>query len=216
MRPIRLILVDDHTLVREGIRSLLASLERIEIVGDAGDGNEALRLMARHKPDLALLDISMPGLNGLEAMTRAAKEHPRTRVIMLSMHADDEFVQRALQAGAAGYLLKNAGLQELELAVRAVARGEAWISPAVSNKLIATYGGARKGETSSGPLTSRQREILQLIAEGFSSKEIAERLDLSVKTVETHRTRLMDRLGIHGLAGLVRYAVRLGIVRAES
>jgi DNA-binding NarL/FixJ family response regulator len=135
---------------------------------------------------------------------------------MLSMHADDEFVQRALQAGAAGYLLKNAGLQELELAVRAVARGEAWISPAVSNKLIATYGGARKGETSSGPLTSRQREILQLIAEGFSSKEIAERLDLSVKTVETHRTRLMDRLGIHGLAGLVRYAVRLGIVRAES
>jgi DNA-binding NarL/FixJ family response regulator len=204
VRPIRLILVDDHTLVREGIRSLLASLEGIEIVGDAGDGNEALRLMASHKPDQALLDISMPGLNGLEATTRAAREHPRTRVIMLSMHADDEFVQRAFQAGAAGYLLKNAGLQELELAVHAVARGEAWISPAVSNKLIATYGGARNRESSSGPLTSRQREILQLIAEGFSSKEIAQRLDLSVKTVGTHRTRLMDRLGIHGLAGIVR------------
>jgi DNA-binding NarL/FixJ family response regulator len=214
---IRLILVDDHTLVREGIRSLLESLEGIEIVGDAADGTEALGLMARQKPDLALLDISMPGLNGLEATTRAAKEHPRTRVIMLSMHADDEFIHRAFQAGAAGYLLKNAGLHELELAVRAVARGEAWISPAVSNKVIATYGGAgKRAESSSGPLTSRQREILQLIAEGFSSKAIAERLDLSVKTVETHRTRLMDRLGIHGLAGLVRYAIRLGIVRAES
>jgi DNA-binding NarL/FixJ family response regulator len=217
VRLIRLILVDDHTLVREGIRSLLESLEGIEIVGDAGDGKEALGLMAKLKPDLALLDISMPGLNGLEATMRATKEHPRTRVIMLSMHADEEFIQRAFQAGALGYLLKTAGLQELELAVRAVARGEAWISPAVSNKVIAIFGGARKRpESSPGPLTSRQREILQLIAEGFSSKEIAERLDLSVKTVETHRTRLMDRLGIHGLAGLVRYAIRLGIVRAES
>jgi DNA-binding NarL/FixJ family response regulator len=215
--PIRVILVDDHTLVREGIRSLLENLDGIEIVGDAADGNEALRLMARQRPDLALLDISMPGLNGLEATRRAAKEYPRTRVIVLSMHADDEFIQRAFQAGAAGYLLKNADLQELELAVRAVARGAAWISPAISNKVIATYGGARKrAGNPSGPLTSRQREILQLIAEGLSSKEVAERLELSVKTVETHRTRLMDRLGIHGLAGLVRYAVRLGIVRAES
>jgi DNA-binding NarL/FixJ family response regulator len=173
--------------------------------------------MASQKPDLALLDISMPGLNGLEATTRAAKESPHTRVIILSMHADSEFIQRAFQAGAAGYLLKNAGLRELELAVRAVARGEAWISPAVSKQVIGAFGGARKrAENPSGPLTSRQREILQLIAEGFSNKEMADRLDVSVKTVETHRNRLMDRLGIHGLAGLVRYAVRFGIVRAES
>jgi len=217
LSPIRVIVVDDHSLVRAGIRSLLERLDGIEIVGDAADGTEALGLMARQKPDLALLDISMPGLNGLETTRRAAKEHPRTRIIVLSMHADDEFIQRAFQAGAAGYLLKNADRQELELAVRAVARGASWISPAISDKVIAAYGGARtRADRPSGPLTSRQREILQLIAEGLSTKEIAERLDLSVKTVETHRTRLMDRLGIHGLAGLVRYAVRLGIVRAES
>jgi DNA-binding NarL/FixJ family response regulator len=171
--------------------------------------------MGEQHPDLALFDISMPGLNGLEATARAVKEYPRTRVVVLSMHADDEYVYRALRAGAAGYLLKNADRRELELAVRAVARGETWLSPAVSKKVIAAFSGGKHLEDPVEVLTPRQREILQLVAEGHSTKEIAQRLDLSVKTVESHRSQLMERLGIHDVSGLVRYAIRLGIVRVE-
>lgn len=216
VNPLRIFLVDDHALVRAGIRTLLESLDGVEIVGEAGDGYEALKLISERKPDLVFLDVSMPGLNGLEVTARLAKEVPRTRVIILSMHADAEFIQRSFRAGAAGYLLKNANRTELELAVRAVARGEAWLSPAVSKKVIASYrSSAARSEDPAELLTSRQREILQLIAEGLSSKEIAQRLDLSVKTVDTHRGQLMERLGIHGVAGLVRYAIRLGIVGSE-
>jgi DNA-binding NarL/FixJ family response regulator len=215
MTRIRILLADDHALVRAGFRSLLETFEGTEVVGEASDGDEALRLIAVLRPDVVLIDISMPGLNGLEVTARATVAHPRVRIVMLSMHSDDEYIQRAFRAGASGYLLKNADRPELEMAVRAVARGEAWLSPAVSKKVIAGYGA--RGTTAAGAeqLTPRQRQTLQLIAEGHSTKEIAHRLDLSVKTVESHRTQLMERLDLHNIASLVRYAIRLGIVRVD-
>ncbi|MGZ6123363.1 MAG: response regulator [Myxococcales bacterium] len=216
MEPIRVLLADDHALVRAGIRSLLESLGGVEVAGEAGNGHEALALLRERKPEVAFLDISMPGLNGLEVTERAMKEGLRTRVIILSMYTDDEFIRRAFRAGALGYLLKNADRGELELALRAVADGEAWLSPAISKKVIAALsedGGG--GKDKSEVLTPRQREILQLIAEGHSTKEIAYRLELSAKTVETHRMQIMERLGIHGVAGLVRFALRSGIVRDD-
>jgi DNA-binding NarL/FixJ family response regulator len=212
---LRILLADDHALVRAGIRALLESIEGVEVVGEASDGHEALRLIGEQHPDLALVDISMPGLNGLEVTSRVVKGYPRTRVIVLSMHADDEYVFRALRAGASGYLLKNADRGELELAVNAVAHGKAWITPAVSKRVIAAFAGGQRIEDPADVLTPRQREILQLIAEGHSTKEIALQLGVSVKTVESHRAQLMERLGIHDLSGLVRYAIRLGIVRVE-
>ena len=215
MKPLRVLLADDHALVRAGMRALLGELSGVEVVAEAGDGQEALRLIAEHKPDLALLDISMPGLNGLEVAQRAGKEHPSTRIVILSMHVDHEFVRRALVAGAAGYLLKSADRAELEFALRAVARGGIWLSPEVSGRVAAAYAKASAGGAFEA-LTPRQREVLQLIAEGLTSKQIASRLDLSVKTIETHRTELMERLDIHGVAGLVRYAIRAGLVPPES
>jgi DNA-binding NarL/FixJ family response regulator len=215
---LRTLLADDHSLVRAGLRSLLEEMAGVEVVGEAADGHEALRLIGELTPDVAFLDISMPGLNGLEVAARVARDHLRTRVIILSMHIDDEYVRRALLTGAAGYLLKNSDRSELEMALRAVARGETWLAPEVSSRVVAAY--ARGDEPAgSGPfelLTGRQREVLQFIAEGLSTKEIAHRLNLSVKTIETHRTELMERLDIHGVAGLVRYAIRVGIVHTET
>jgi len=218
MKPLRVLLADDHGLVRAGMRALLAELDGVEVVAEAADGQQALRLIRETGPDLALVDISMPGLNGIEVATRAAKEHAGTRVVIVTMHADDEFVRRALLAGASGYLLKDADRQEFEMALRALARGDTWLSAAVSKKVVAGYahGGKSDAREPFEILTARQREVLQLVAEGLSTKEIAARLDLSVKTVETHRTELMERLGIHGVAGLVRYAIRVGLVRPES
>jgi DNA-binding NarL/FixJ family response regulator len=215
---LRTLLADDHSLVRAGLRSLLEEMAGVEVVAEAADGHEALRLIGELTPDVAFLDISMPGLNGLEVAARAAHEHLRTRVIILSMHIDDEYVRRALVTGAAGYLLKNSDRSELEMALRAVARGESWLAPEVSSRIVAAYA---RGEESAGPgpfelLTRRQREVLQLIAEGLSTKEIAHRLELSVKTIETHRAELMERLDIRGVAGLVRYAIRVGIVPNET
>jgi DNA-binding NarL/FixJ family response regulator len=214
MSALRILLADDHPVVRLGLRALLAELPDVEVVGEAGDGHEALRLIDETKPDIALIDISMPGLNGLEVVTRATKDHARTRTVIVSMHRDDEFVRRALVAGASGYLLKSAGRGELEMALRAVARGDTWLSPEVSKRVVAAYAeGAKTGpDAASQVLTPRQREVLQLIAEGLSTREIATRLGLSAKTVETHRTELMERLDIHGVAGLVRYAIRAGII----
>jgi len=214
---LRIVLADDHGLVRAGLRALLSELPGVEIVAEAGDGQEALKVIRELRPDVALLDVSMPGLNGLEVAARVVKEHPRTKVIIVSMHGDDESVRRALLAGAAGYLLKHSDRGELEMALRAVARGDTWLSPAVSKKVVAAFAeAARPSAEGLGVLTPRQREVLQLIAEGHSSKEIAHRLGLSLKTVETHRTELMERLGIHGVAGLVRYAIRVGLVRSDS
>lgn len=220
MAPIRVVLVDDHTLVRAGIHALLDSMVEIQVVAEASDGREALDLIYVHQPDVVLMDIAMPGMNGLEAMARVVQECPHVRVLILSMHTNEEYVIQALCAGAAGYLLKNVMSAEFELAIRAVARGDTYLSPAVSKQVIADY--LRRVQGSEGLpiqavypyqiLTSRQREILQLIAEGHRTKEIAVLLHVSVKTVETHRTQLMQRLNIHDIAGLVRYAIRTGVI----
>jgi DNA-binding NarL/FixJ family response regulator len=216
VKPVRIVLADDHGLVRAGLRALLLHSPDFAVVGEAADGHEALRLIEELDPDIALMDISMPHLNGLEATARVTKKYPRTRVMILSMHADEEYVRRALASGAAAYLLKNASEGELELGVRAVVRGDSWLSPGISRPVLAAY--ASREDGSRGPferLTPRQREVLQLIAEGHSTKEIASHLVLSVKTVETHRVQLMKRLMVRDVTGLVRYAIRVGIVQAE-
>ena len=214
MSSLRLLLADDHALVRAGMRALLSELNGVEVVAETGDGLEALQLIREKKPDLALLDITMPGLNGLDVAARVTKELPRTKVIIVSMHGDDESVRRALLSGASGYLLKHSDRAELEMAMRAVARGDTWLSPAVSKTVMTAF--AASARTGYEVLTPRQREVLQLIAEGLSTKEIAARLGVGLKTVESHRTELMERLGIHGVAGLVRYAIRTGIVGSEN
>lgn len=217
MSRVRVLLADDHTLVRAGIRALLQSIEGVEVVAESGDGREALELIARHRPDVALLDIAMPGMNGLEIAKRITRESPRTRVVILSMHADPSYVQQALRAGAAGYLLKGAAVSELPLALRSVMLGETYLTPKVSKHVVDGF--LREGEGEPGPLhglTKRQCEILQLIAEGHPTKEIAVILDVSIKTVETHRARLMDRLDIHDVPGLVRFAIRAGLVSSDE
>jgi DNA-binding NarL/FixJ family response regulator len=217
MKSIRVLLADDHKLVRAGLHSLLDGLPDVEVVAGASDGREALALIETHHPHVALMDIAMPGLNGLEAAEKVAKQFPETRVIILSMHASEEYVMRALRAGAAGSLLKNSGPSELELAIKAVARGEIYLSPPVSKHVVTDYVQRIGGEASlQDQLTPRQREILQLIAEGHSSKEIAQRLNVSTRTVETHRAQLMERLDIHDVAGLVRFAIRAGVITAEQ
>ena len=213
MKTIRVLLVDDHKLVRAGFRALLQSLPSVEVVAEASDGREALNLIGQHAPDVVLIDIGMAGLNGLEAAARIRKNFARVRVVILSMHANEEYVVQALRTGASGYLLKDAATTELDLALRAVVRGESYLSPAISKKVTDSYlARVEAGPTASEQLTPRQREILQLIAEGNSSKDIAVVLGLSVRTVETHRAQLMDRLDIHDVPGLVRYALRTGMV----
>lgn len=223
MRPIRVLLADDHALVRAGFKALLREIDGIEVIAEAGDGREALRLVREMQPDVVLMDISMPELNGLEVTSQAAKEFNRVRVIILSMYMNEEYVMQALSAGAKGYLLKDAGPEELALAIRRVSRGDIYLCPAVSKTVITDYidglgGKSKKQKSEHGVferLTSRQREILQLIAEGFTTKEISDKLNVSIKTVETHRTQLMKRLDIHDIAGLVRYAIRSGIVSPQ-
>ena len=219
MKPIRILLADDHTLVRAGIRSLLEQVPNVEVVAEANDGRDALRLIHEHQPDIVFMDVTMQGLNGLDATAQITKTCPGVQVIMLSMHKNEEYVSQALRVGAAGYLLKDAATTELELAVQAVARGETYLSPAVSKHVVDRYLQRVNNTTerASEPtrLTVRQREILQLIAEGHTTKQIAGLLHLSTKTVETHRSQLMDRLGIRHIAGLVRYAVRTGLVAPD-
>jgi hypothetical protein len=215
MKPIRVLLADDHTLVRAGLRKLLESIPDIDVVGEAADGVALLSLAAELQPDLVLMDIAMPGLNGLEATARLVKAWPTMRVMILSMHQSEEYVRQALRHGAAAYLLKDAAPAELELALKAVQCGETYLSPAVSKGMMSDYVQRLRGETQAGVLTPRQREVLQLVAEGHSTKDIARRLDISVKTVETHRSQLMKQLDIHEVAGLVRYAMRIGLVSSE-
>jgi DNA-binding NarL/FixJ family response regulator len=211
------LLADDHTLVRAGIRSLLETMEEVEVVAETGDGREALALISRLLPDLALLDIGMPGLNGIEVARQSVRDSPRTKVLILSMHDDVTHVRHAMRAGVAGYLLKGAAVAELPMAIKAVMAGETYLTPRVSGHVVRGFldeaaGGADPVEG----LTQRQREILQLIAEGRSTKEIAGILDVSVKTIETHRARLMERLDIHDIPGLIRFAIRAGIVSLEG
>jgi len=216
-QSIHVLLVDNHTLVRAGLRALLQNIQGIQVIAEAGDGREALRLIANHQPDLVLLDIAMPEMNGLEAAAHIVKEFPLVRVIILSMYANEEYVLQALRIGAMGYLLKDADINELELALRSIYRGETYLSPAVSKHVVTNYLRRVGNESSSlEQLTSRQREILQLIAEGKTTKEIAQILYISVKTVETHRMQLMKRLEIYDVAGLVRYAIRMGLLISDS
>lgn len=215
MSPVRVLLADDHTLVRAGLRKILESMPDITVVGEAGSGLELLALAAQHQPDLVLMDIAMPGLNGLETTERLMSTMPGIRVLILSMHQNEEYVRKALCLGAVAYLLKDAALLELELAIKAVLRGETYLSPAVSGGVVSDYvQHLRRDEPVQALLTARQTEVLKLIADGLSTKEIARRLDLSVKTVDTHRSQLMKQLDIHEVAGLVRYAMRAGLVSA--
>jgi DNA-binding NarL/FixJ family response regulator len=211
MARIRVLIADDHSLVRAGIRALLDKQPDMEVVAEASNGREALKLVRQHQPNVVLMDIAMPELNGLEAIRQLSKEFPKIQGIILSMYSDEEHVSRALQAGATGYLVKGAALAELELAIRSVARGQTYLSPGVSKPVIREY----LRRTSSGTaesLTPRQREVLQMIAEGKSTKQIALILNISIKTVESHRAQLMRRLDAKDIATLVRHALRLGIV----
>ncbi len=216
-QTIRVMIAEDHALVRAGLCALIRNVDGIEIVAEAGDGQDALRLISEQRPHVALLDITMPGLNGLDVLVRVKQEYPDVRVIILSMHANEEYVQHALRAGATGYVLKDSSAPDLELAIRAAAKGEPYLSGAISKRVIDGYTKSRAGESGSLEMLSpRQREILQLIAEGHTTKNIAHILKLSVKTVETHRAQLMDRLDIHDVPGLVRYAIRIGLVSSDK
>lgn len=214
---IRIVLADDHALVRQGFRALLASFADFEVVGEAGNGREALRLIRTLAPQVVMMDIAMPELNGLDATAHAMREWPQLKVIIVSMHATEAYVLEALRAGATGYLLKNAEGDELEHAIRAVVRGERHLAPTVSQHVIDRFLRVDNGVHADGEptLSLRQREVLQLIAEGRSTRDIAERLNLSVKTIETHRAQLMQRLEIFEVAGLTRYALRIGLIDAE-
>ena len=225
----RVLLVDDHTLVRAGIRKLLEAIPEVEVVGEAGTGREALAGMRQFGPDVVVMDIGMPDMNGLEATALMRAEKPLVKVLILSMHRADEYVLEAMRVGAAGYLLKESATAELGLAIEAASRGEKYLSPAVSGAIVrsamapgetpppgAAAGLVTNAREASAKLTPRQRDILRRIAAGGSTKEIAYDLGLSSKTVETHRAQLMDRLGIHDVAGLVRFAIRIGLVRAED
>lgn len=217
VKPIRVLIADDHTLVRSGIRALLERLPGIEVVAEATNGREVLNLLRSCHPDVVLMDISMPHLNGLDATRHMVRTFPNIRVLILSMHDSEEYVRQALDAGAAGYLQKDADLAELSTAINAVNRGEAYLSPVIAKRVIKDY--VRRVDRNAAarePLTPRQREVLQLMAEGTTTRKIAEALDISVKTVETHRAQLMERLDIHDVAGLVRYAMRTGLVQQDN
>lgn len=208
------LLADDHGLVRAGIRSLLENIGNVEVVAETGDGRQVLRLVKEHQPNIVLLDIAMPSLNGLEAAARISKDFPDTAIIMLSMHVNEEYVLQALRAGASGYLVKDAATAELEIALRSVINGKTYLSPSISKTLIDEYlDNSSKARSPLERLTPRQREILQMVAEGNTTRMIAETLSVSVKTVETHRAQLMDRLEIRDIPGLVRYAIRTGLIQ---
>jgi DNA-binding NarL/FixJ family response regulator len=217
LKPIRILLADDHVLIRAGIRILIDKIPSVEVVAEAKDGREALRLVQQQQPDLVLMDIAMPGLDGLAATTRITTDFPTVRVIILSMYASEEYVRESITAGAVGYLVKSSAAAELEDAIKAVARGGEYFSPVVSKHLIKNRAGhAAVARAMIERLTPRQREILQLIAERHHTKDIAQILNISPKTVETHRAQMMERLGIHDVPGLVRFAIRAGLASLEE
>ena len=217
MTRFKVLIVDDHQLVREGLRSMLERMPDAEVVGEARDGAEAVTAIEELHPDVVLMDISMPTMNGLEATRRATKLPGKPKILILSMHADKEYVRQAFLAGAMGYMVKDATSHELAQAVAAVARGDGWISPAIAPHVVDEVKGAGEPRHAPGSeLTPRQREVLQLIAEGHATKAIAGKLGVSVKTIETHRAQIMERLDIHHIPGLVRYAMRAKIVPPEK
>ncbi len=217
MSALRVLLCDDHTLVRAGIRALIEDIPEASIVAEADNGREAVALARAHRPELVVMDISMRELNGIEATAQIVAESPATRVLILSMHTTEDFVRRALKAGASGYLVKDSAPLELKMAIEAIRRGETYLSSRVSKTLLSGLVDGRppQSESSLDSLTPRQREILQLIAEGKSTKEIAFALSVSIKTVETHRAALMERLGIRDVAGLVVFAVRHKLISVD-
>jgi len=219
MHPIKILLADDHTIVRKGIRSLLDGEADIEVVDEAENGREVLEKVEKLLPDIVLMDSTMPVLNGLEATRQIAKRFPQVKVLVLTMHTNEEYILQFLQAGAAGYLVKQSAPQELVSAIQAVYRGDIFLSPAISRTIVEEY--IRQAKISDkedryDQLTDREREVLQLIVEGFSNREIAERLNISLKTAGVHRINLMHKLNIHNLTELTKFAIRKGIISLES
>lgn len=214
MKPIRTLIADDHALVRAGIRALVEKIEGVEVVAEAGKGSEAIELISKLQPDLVLLDITMPDGNGFDVLGHVRRKFPKTRVIVLTVHEASEYAIRALREGAAGFLPKSAASTELETAIDKVMKGGGYISPEASQKTVLEIGKGTKKELLES-LSPRQREVLELIAQGRTTKQIANALDISVKTVESHRSQLMERLDIHDVAGLVRYAILVGIIDVE-
>lgn len=214
---LRILLADDHALVRAGIRSLLQEMPGVEVVAEAGDGVEALRLAGELRPDLVLMDVAMKNANGLEATRQIHRQFPAVKVLILSMYSNEEYVAQALRAGAVGYLVKDSAPLELELAIKAVRAGDTYLSPPVSRHVVDSYMRRLGGEvTLLETLTPRQREVLQFVAEGKSTKEMAHLLKISIKTVETHRAQIMRRLDVRDVPGLVRYAIKIGLVKLDN
>lgn len=217
LAPIHVVLADDHALVRAGIRALLEKIDRVEVVGEAGDGDRALELVQELQPDVILLDIAMPGLSGFDVLKEINEKSPSVKVVILTVHDSEDYALHALRSGAEGYLPKSAASAELELALDHVMRGEKYLSPSIARKVVFEYlKGTHSGRAELAQLTPRQREVLTLISQGHSTKDIARILNISVKTVETHRAQLMERLDIHDVAGLVRYAIRTGMVKLDE
>jgi DNA-binding NarL/FixJ family response regulator len=217
MDKIRILLADDHTVVRQGFRSLLEQERSFEIVGEAENGRDAVLMAKKYHPDVVILDISMPILNGVQALRQIRKFDSKMRILMLSMHKDEEYVREVFQAGALGYILKQTSGPELINAIKEVNRGNAYVSPSITKHLVTEYREIVDGTRLAGKrtgLTPREMEVLQLIAEGNSNKKIAEQLFISVKTVDTHRQKIMDVLNIHDVAGLTRYAIANHVIEA--
>ncbi len=216
MGQIRILLADDHTIIRSGLRLLLEQQPDFKVVAEAGDGREAVELATKHHPEIAVLDIGMPQLNGIEATQQIVSREPRTRVVILSMHSDEGYVLRALKAGAHAYILKNSAEADLIRAIRAVSDGKSFFSPVISKMLLEDYIRQirdKQVEDSYDLLSPREREILQLLAEGRTNKEVANLLKLSLYTVETHRGNILEKLNLHGVPELILYAVRKGIIQ---
>lgn len=214
-RPIRILLADDHTVVRKGLRLLLESVPDFQVVAEAASGHDAAALAEQHRPDVVVMDVAMPILNGIEAARQISAKQP-TAIVFLSMHGDESYVLRALKAGARGYILKDAAETDLIQAIRAVSSGKAFFSPAISKMLVEDYMrqmSDRGVEDSFDLLTAREREVLQLLAEGKSNKEAAALLNLSLHTIETHRGNILQKLNLHGQAELILYAIRKGVIR---
>jgi len=220
MDKTRVLLAEDHTIVRKGLRSLLDKETGIEVVGEAEDGRKAIVKAEKLHPDVVVMDIAMPGLNGLEATRQIKKRFPDIKIIILTMHTNEEYVLQTLKAGASGYLVKKAAPAELISAINAINKGNSFLSPSISRTVIDEYLRRSKeiseGEEGFEQLTVREREVLQLIAEGRKTREIAERLYISIKTVETHKAHIMDKLDIHSTAELTRYAIRKGIISSDT
>ena len=214
---IRVLIADDHTIMRAGLRSLLEKEDQIEVVAEAENGRRAVQLAVEHEPDVVVMDVSMPDLNGIEATSQVLESLPEAKVIALSMHTDKRFVMGMLRAGAFGYLLKDCASQELANAIVSVASNKKYLSPDIAGVVIedSLYGVQQEGETVSSLLSPREREVLQLIAEGWSTKQIAAHLYVSVKTIETHRRQIMKKLDLHNIAELTKYAIREGLTSVE-